>query len=242
MLRTCDNLLNASLEWIRCGRLPAGDRTVSIDAHNIACYDAEPDPGQTVGTPHQRGTSRTQCFATIQVTGDALPLTVGCRPVGTESRLDGLVAGLVDDCSANGLVPGRVLMDRQFYSVGVIRELEARGMEFLMPAVKRRNIRRMIMAVHDGGHGHTFDVVMRSRRYGSTTVRHVVCKKPNADRFESICDKYVVFCTNTGGGGTRRPPHAPPDIREAVEGRDRVQDHRAGAGQDPIPLLFGVAV
>lgn len=220
MLQVCGNALNASLERAGGGRPPAGDRTVSIDTHNIACHDAEPDPDRTVGTPHERGTSRAQCFATIQVTGNALPLTMGCRPVGTGSRLDGLVAGLVDDCAGNGLVPKRVLMDRQFYSVGVVRELESRGMEFLMPAVKRRNVKRMIMAVHNDGHGPAFDVVMRSKRYGSARVRHVVCRKPNADKFASICDMYVVFCTNIPVEGV---PDAPRMLLRIYGRRWRIE-------------------
>ena len=54
----------------------------------------------------------------------------------------------------------------------------------------------MFRAVHDDGRGPVFEVAMRSRRCGSKTVRHVVCKKPNADRFENTYNKYVVLCTN----------------------------------------------
>ena len=51
----------------------------------------------------------------------------------------------------------------------------------------------MIRAVHIDGHQPIFKVTMRSKRYGTVTATHVVCKKPNADRKDSI---YVVLCTN----------------------------------------------
>ena len=91
------------------------------------------------------------------------------------------------------------LFDRRFYSVGVMRDLDGRNVDFLMPAVKREPIKRIsrehAAAVAAGGRVEAAVDYMSRGKDGEFTHRLVILPR-RGHTGSDPAGAYVVFATN----------------------------------------------
>jgi len=100
------------------------------------------------GEPHQRldeiyrsqpksGTSHFHAYATCYVVRSGHRFTIALTPVLRGESMEEVVRRLLRQARAQGVKCRLLLLDRGFYSVAVIRYLQAARCPFLMPVVKR---------------------------------------------------------------------------------------------------------
>jgi putative transposase len=83
------------------------------------------------------GTSHFHAYATAYVIRKGRRFTVALTPVRRGEALDAVLRRLLRQAARAGVRPRLLLLDRGFYTVNVIRSLQAARYPFLMPAVVR---------------------------------------------------------------------------------------------------------
>jgi Transposase DDE domain len=97
----------------------------------------ESDPQEVYRSKAKAGTSHFHAYASAYVVLAGQRYTVALTPVAKGEKMDVVVKRLMRLASKAGLHPKLLLLDRGFYSVNVIRYLQAARLPFLMPAVAR---------------------------------------------------------------------------------------------------------
>ncbi len=128
--------LNAAL----AGHLPKALRQrlqdLAIDLTLIP-YHGEPfgDPAEVYRAQAKDGTSHFHAYATAYVVRKGQRYTVALTGVTKGESLKDVVQRLLRQASSVGIRPRLLLLDRGFYSVAVVRYLQAARVPFLMPVV-----------------------------------------------------------------------------------------------------------
>ncbi|MBV8558226.1 MAG: transposase [Planctomycetaceae bacterium] len=134
--------LHRQLNRALAGRLPRPLRRraqrLAIDLTLIP-YHGEPfrDPAEVYRGLAKDGTSHFHAYATAYVLLRGQRFTVALTAVTKGEPLKGVLQRLLAQARAVGVNPRLVLLDRGFYSVEVIRYLQAARYPFLMPVVIR---------------------------------------------------------------------------------------------------------
>lgn len=102
-------------------------------------YHGEPqaDPAEVYRSQPRHGTSHFHAYATAYVIRKGCRWTVALTTVAKGEAMDVVLRRLVRQASQTGVRPRYVLLDRGFYSVDVIRYLQAARYPFLMPVICR---------------------------------------------------------------------------------------------------------
>ena len=130
--------LNAAL----AGNLP---RTLRRRPQRLACdlvlipYHGQPlhDPEEIDRSQAKSGTSHFHAYATLYVIHHGYRFTVALTAVSRGEPLEAVLKRLLHQAAAVGIGCRWLLLDRGFYSVGVIRDLQAARHPFLMPVICR---------------------------------------------------------------------------------------------------------
>jgi putative transposase len=134
--------LQRQLNRALAGRLPKALRRrrqrLAIDLTLIP-YHGEHfhDPKEVYRGQAKDGTSHFHAYATAYVVLKGQRFTVALTAVAKGERLKDVVQRLLKQARSVGVKPRLVLLDRGFYSVDVIRYLQAARYPFLMPVVIR---------------------------------------------------------------------------------------------------------
>jgi hypothetical protein len=97
----------------------------------------EADPQEIDRSKAKDGTSPFQAYASAYLVLAGERFTVALTPVTRSEKMEVVVKRLLGLARQIGLRPHLLLLDRGFYSVGVIRYLQAAWVPFLMPAIAR---------------------------------------------------------------------------------------------------------
>lgn len=102
-------------------------------------YHGQPleDPDEIYRGQPKSGTSHFHAYATVCVTRKGCRFTLALTYVRKGERLEDVLKRLLQQAARTGVRARYVLLDRGFYSVGVIRYLQAARYAFLMPVVCR---------------------------------------------------------------------------------------------------------
>jgi putative transposase len=113
-------------------------QTLAIDLTLIP-YHGQPyrDPREIYRSQPKSGTSHFHAYATCYVVRKGHRFTVAMTPVCRGERLEEVVRRLLGKAGRQGVRCRLLLLDRGFYSVAVIRYLQAARVPFLMPVVHR---------------------------------------------------------------------------------------------------------
>jgi Transposase DDE domain len=100
-------------------------------------YHGQPwhDPDEIIRGEPKSGTSHFHAYATAYVVRKGRRFTVALTHVARGEPYEAVLQRLMRQVAQVGIRPRLVLLDREFYSVGVIRYLQAAGYPFLMPVV-----------------------------------------------------------------------------------------------------------
>ena len=111
---------------------------LAIDLHLVPYY-GEPyeDPKEIYRSKAQDGTNDFHAYASAYVVFHGQRFTVALTPVERGESMKAVVQRLLTLTRKTGVRPRLLLLDRGFYSVEVIRYLQAARVPFLMPAVAR---------------------------------------------------------------------------------------------------------
>lgn len=111
---------------------------LAIDLH-LTPYYGEPyeDPKEIYRSQAKAGTNNFHAYATAYVVLRGQRYTVALTPVERGEDMKDVVQRLLRLACKAGVRPCLLLLDRGFYSVDVIRYLQAARVPFLMPAVAR---------------------------------------------------------------------------------------------------------
>jgi hypothetical protein len=136
------NALQRCLNHALAGGLPKPLRRrkqrVAIDLHLVPYYgQPESAPEELYRGAKKAGTRKFHGYATAYVIFKGCRWTVGLRAVSHGDAWDDLVKQLLRQARQAGVKIGLVLLDRGFYSVEVIRYLQAARYPFLMPVIRR---------------------------------------------------------------------------------------------------------
>jgi len=97
----------------------------------------ESDPQEIYRSKAKDGTSHFHAYGSAYLVLDGQRYTVALTPVTKNEKMDVVVKRLMQLARKAGLRPKLLLLDRGFYSVGVIRYLQSARTPFLMPAIAR---------------------------------------------------------------------------------------------------------
>src|SRR5438477_1516595 len=126
--------LNAALaarlpKPLRRRRQPLALDLTLLPYHGGALYD----PDEIYRSKAKSGTSHFHAYATLYVIRKGQRFTVALEYVLRGDALEEVIRALLRQAARAGLRPRYLLLDRGFYSVGVVRYLQAARYAFLMP-------------------------------------------------------------------------------------------------------------
>ena len=165
--------------------------TVAIDKHLIPRYDKPADMrhNMTKGKS-ESGTSTFETYITAKIVAGFLGFNLACNVVDRGHFDDDFVRKIVQKCLKIG-IPIRVfLMDREFYSVAVMRTMVEFGQNFIMPAIKNKGIQKAIKEHEKGKRGAVSEYTMKSQDGRKFTFNLVLV-------YNEKEKEYFVFATNT---------------------------------------------
>lgn len=111
---------------------------LAIDLTLLPYYGLpEDDPEELYRGPSKAGTRQSHAYATAYLIFQGCRYTLGLRPVHHSDPWEDVVRDLLRQVRKSGVQVRCLLLDRGFYSVGVIRYLQAARCPFLMPAIRR---------------------------------------------------------------------------------------------------------
>lgn len=108
---------------------------LAIDYHRIPYYGT-PDRN-TTRAKRAAGTHTFHTYATACVIGGPDRYTLGLTAVADREPMTAVLTRLLDQVAAAGVTGRVVLLDRAFFSIAVMRLLQARRLPFVIPAVIR---------------------------------------------------------------------------------------------------------
>jgi putative transposase len=224
--------------------LPKVAVDLAIDLHLIPYAGITALTSRLLRSQAKQGTNRFHGYSTAYIAYEDHRFTIGCRWVVTRRHLFRIIEKHLKEAEELGLKVRRLLLDREFYSYGVLTFLESRGISYIMPP---RSGKKMEAKWKRGRRSYTTKHTVKSpdrKKNIEVTIQIVVRYKRGRIRGERGAEylSYVV-------GGRLLPPKKTRELyrrrfgietsyRKAEEGRPRTNSH------DPSIrfIFFAVAV
>ena len=169
--------LNRALQDRLPPRIYKGKQVIAADI-NLIPYYGTPNPAEEpyiCKSKAKAGTCSFYAYATLYVVRKGKRITAAITSVRRDDTDVAIITRLLDRISPLNLRIKRLLIDRGFFSVPVIRWLKALDIPFEMPVIirgKTGGTRQLIR----GGRSYETLYTMNSQRYGSVTFRvRVIC-------------------------------------------------------------------
>ncbi len=180
-MQTMEQEVNQAFQSRLPGGLTKRAQRMAIDL-NLQPYYGTPSP---VEEPYiyrskaHAGTCSFYAYATCYVICKGKRVTVALTPVRRDDLMVGIITRVLDRADRLGLRIKRLSLDRGFFSVPVIRWLQAWDIPLVMPVVirgKTGGTRRLLQ----GGKSYKTTYTMKSNEYGAVTFDvFVVCVYSN---------------------------------------------------------------
>ena len=106
------------------------------------------------------------------------------------------VRKLLSDGINNGIKISLVLVDREFFTTGIISVIKQKNLKFLMPAKKNSRIKDAILQYVNGNRESISPYTIKSVSGHIESFTLVILPNKNARKKSNIIDQYVVFATN----------------------------------------------
>jgi hypothetical protein len=162
--------LNEALQSRLPGNLTNHAQRLVIDL-NLQPYYGTPSPDEQpyiYRSKAQNGTCSFYAYATCYVIRKGKRVTIALTPVRRDDVMVGVITRLLDRVNRLGISLKRLYLDRGFFSVPVIRWLQACDVPFEMPVIlrgKHGGIRQLLRT----GKSYKTSYTMTSHTYGSVT-------------------------------------------------------------------------
>ena len=187
------------------GRLPEV-LDVAIDMHLIPCHSKKLG-SDLRGGQSKSGTSRFETYITAQCVNPKSRIILAALYMDKSSSVHESVRETVNLClenvSAVGSKLGLILIDRGFFSVNSVSEIERLSLEYLMPCPRNGNVKRALNGFATG----TLDRISKSDMTNSDRVtvqydmvmaekKKVRKQNKKAKETDAPGDRYIAFATN----------------------------------------------
>ena len=115
---------------------------MAIDKHAIPRYDKTYNMLNIITSKFKSGTYHFNCPVTINCTVEGSRACLGATLVSRMDSLQDTVLKLIDGCTKKGIRIGMLIVDREFFSTGVIGTLRSKNIQFLMPATRTKGVKK----------------------------------------------------------------------------------------------------
>ena len=123
--------------------------TVAIDKHLIPRYDKLSNHS-LIKSKSKNSTNSFESYCTMQCVEKRIRAQIGCYPLYHNKSNADFVRKLLSDGINNGIKISIVLVDREFFTVGIISEIKQKNLKFLMPAKKNARVKNAIIQYVNG--------------------------------------------------------------------------------------------
>ena len=175
-------------------KIPKKGMCVAIDMHLISRYDKHPTE-EITRSKSKNGTTRFERYMTIQCVDDEARIVLGACYLNSGESVPKSMEYLLDSVHKMGIKIRMVLLDREFFSVDVIRCLGQRDVNFLIPC---KNTYNVVAALREFSQGKRDNVSGNVLENSQESVRYTMMitdrkKRKKSDEAE---EKYIGFATN----------------------------------------------
>lgn len=182
-------------------------RPLALDLTELP-YHGQPhdDPREVCRGKPKHGTTHFHAYATLYVVRRGERFTVAMTCVWQGEALKDIVQRLLQQARAAGVKPRYVLLDRAFYSLDVVRYLQAARCAFVMPVVHRgrnpkrtplhqvRGTRRFLTWKKSGWSTHTLRNKKRTARVNIAVVHNQPPARGKRRRRRTLVYAFWGFC------------------------------------------------
>jgi Transposase DDE domain len=112
-------------------------RVLAIDLHEIPYHGEPKRPRHLVHRKPKAGTTKFFAYATVCMVEKGLRYTLGYTWVQAKEKDTAVVERLLQCVEQSGIKIRRMLLDRGFFNVGLMKFLQSKNIPFLMPVVFR---------------------------------------------------------------------------------------------------------
>ena len=193
MERRARDMLDFTVQALRSDGMLRKPVTVAIDKTLIPYYGDRSDMTGRIYSKPDRGTKVFEAYATAQCVDGGCRAQLAARVVERGAFLAEIVENLLKDLARNRVRVRRLLVDREFFSVSVIRLLCKLGVMFVMPAVRTHGTAAAIAEHAAGVRNAVSKHVIKSASGEKVEVTLLIVKKKHAKKGE---DEYLAFVTN----------------------------------------------
>jgi len=194
----CDTMITTTVKMARRGgMLSRGYRNmIAIDKHLIPRYDKN-NMHKLIYSAWKRGTKRFECYATMQVVAGPINAVIaGTRVTRDDSDTD-VIRKFLNVIKQGKIVARFLLMDREFFSVDIMRSVMDAKFRFLMPAIRTTNVKKAIMEYHKGKREKVSQYTVKNSEGREAEVTLIIVpSKDYDDKDAKITSKYMPFVTN----------------------------------------------
>ena len=170
---------------------------IAIDKRLIPRHDKKWGP-DLVRSKYKSGTGVFETYITVQCANSKCRLVLASMPMGAFSFTPKFVRKIVQLCEDVGAKPRLILLDREFYSTDVMRELDGLGVQYLIPCTNRD---AAVGALRDYASGRRKAI---SRMTMSNSDRKEVSyyaavtdrKRRKSSKSDAPENRFIVFATN----------------------------------------------
>jgi hypothetical protein len=199
--------------------------TVAIAFTRNLFYGDHEDTPRVRGGKFEKGTCYGYVYASIHIVQAGKRLTIYTMPIDEFTEKVDVVEKLLHEAKTRGIHIDYVLLDREFDTQEVIKLLRGLHLKFIMPAVKRKNVKEAIRQYHR----KEAPAVQKNFPLGKTRFTLVISDKPKDKQEETnnVVNRYFVFATNLSEPQAQRLySFIPQEYRRrwGIETGFRVQD------------------
>ena len=209
MLKRCQRMLRRSVLRAKRHGMLRHPVIVAIDEHDIPFHAKVMKMGLALFSRGKKGTIKFNRIITIFCVVDGQRITLGAEVLRSQQDQAAAVGRLLKQCRDSGIRISLVIMDRGYYSTGVMATVREAGHPMLMPAVKHDNIKDEIKkfdageldaiserAISSGDRSETFRLIIlrRQKPERSMSAEHRALLKLHEKQVR-VEDKYYVFAT-----------------------------------------------
>lgn len=214
-INTLETTCNTALISRLPDRIQGQDHDIGIDLHYIP-YHGEPDENEDElrRSKAKDGTTHFHCYASAYIIKRNKRVTVALRYLrGADTLLDAL-KWIVERLAALDIGCRELYLDRQFYSVPVIRYLKRCPFTTVMPAPVRG---KRMPALFTGRKSYRTEYTVSSQKYGSEKVALYIIVSYAAGKRDEHGLEYLPYVVINGW------PHTLRQLRERYRRRGGVE-------------------
>lgn len=168
---------------------------IAIDMHLIPRYDKTIDKHITRSKP-KAGTCHFERYITIQCVVPECRLVIGHLQMPATAIIEVFVRKIIDFVQDIGIRLGTVMLDREFFTSGVIKTLDELNIKYLIPCVNTSSVKKAIEEFATSKRPRVSKFVIKGTNTSAPYWITITKRTKSRKKSKSIHDEYIGFATN----------------------------------------------